>query len=158
MGWYKGYKMSDEQKAAISRARKGMKFSKEHIENIRQSRLGTTTPQTTRDKLSELHRAHPEWQAKTRAASGAAMQHGMGEPPSQRMLDYAWLCQAGYEMDRVTVPLPEGGRYLLDFAHREAKVNIEIDGKSHRGRERLDTLRDEYLRLLGWKVIRIRVY
>jgi hypothetical protein len=157
MGWNKGHKMSEEHKAAISRARKGMKFSDQHRENIRLSRLGTKTPEETRNKLSALRKAHPEWREKNKSPRGAMMKHGCGEPPSSSMLDFAWLCEAGYEMNKVTVPLPKGGRYLLDFAHREAKVNIEIDGKSHVGREKLDALRDEYLRFLGWKVIRIKV-
>lgn len=80
----------------------------------------------------------------------------VGTPASQ--LDFAAvLCPAGYLMD--TVRLAQGRSvYVLDFAHPEAKVNIEIDGSSHRGHEVRDARRDVFLRSLGWKVIRIRVY
>jgi hypothetical protein len=117
-------------RAVQSVMRKGMKFSDEHRENIRLSRLGTKTPQETRDKLSALQKSHPEWREKNKSSRGAMMRYGCGEPPHPSMLAFDWLCDLGYEMNQVTVPLLEGGRYLLDFAHREAKVNIEIDGPS----------------------------
>ncbi|SRR5258708_6862403 len=87
---------------------------------------------------------------------GPHSRYGRGGEPSPTMLLYAFLCSAGFEMDKVTVPIPTGSAYLLDFAHRDAKVNIEIDGSSHIGREKQDTRRDAYLKSLGWKIIRIR--
>jgi very-short-patch-repair endonuclease len=39
----------------------------------------------------------------------------------------------------------------------ESKINIEIDGSSHRGREEKDAERDAFLRSRGWKVIRIKL-
>jgi len=83
--------------------------------------------------------------------------YGRGGQPSPTMLLYAEiLCPLGYEMDVVHIPAPTSGTYMLDFAHREAKVNIEIDGNSHIGREVHDARRDAYLKNLGWKVIRIK--
>lgn len=86
----------------------------------------------------------------------------IGQPQTQIMLDFAKvLCPAGYLMDEIRIPLQNkvGGCYRLDFAHPEAKVNIEIDGEIHTRpyRRRNDELRDEHLRSLGWKVIRIRM-
>lgn len=53
----------------------------------------------------------------------------------------------------------EGGRYRMDFAHVEGKIDIELDGKSHEtpNRERHDFERDTILRSLGWKIIRIKM-
>lgn len=83
--------------------------------------------------------------------------YGRGGQPSPIMLEYAKiLCAAGYEMDSITIPIPTGSAYKLDFALCDAKINIEIDGRTHRGREEQDHQRDEYLRSLGWKIIRIK--
>jgi hypothetical protein len=46
--------------------------------------------------------------------------------------------------------------YRLDFAHIEARVNIELDGPYHYSTPEEDALRDTRLRELGWRVIRIR--
>ena len=107
-----------------------------------------------RQEISEKTRAYYE---KTKAPNGAISSYGRGGLPSPKMLDFAFLCGVGYEMDAVTVPIPTGSAYKLDFAHREAKINIEIDGSGHRGRRKQDMRRDSYLRNLGWKVIRIKV-
>lgn len=49
--------------------------------------------------------------------------------------------------------------YQLDFALVEEKIDIEIDGEQHYLDERIvesDKRRNEYLKSLGWKIIRIR--
>ena len=48
-----GRPMTQEAKDKISRARKGMKFSKSHVENMRKANLGKKLTQATKDKLSE---------------------------------------------------------------------------------------------------------
>lgn len=108
--------------------------------------------------LREVSEKTFRYYEKTKAPNGAITPYGRGGLPSPRMLEFSFLCDAGYEMDTVTIPIPTGSAYKLDFAHREAKVNIEIDGLSHRGRRFEDERRDEYLRSLGWKVIRIKLY
>ncbi|MCR4301834.1 MAG: endonuclease domain-containing protein [Sulfuricaulis sp.] len=47
----------------------------------------------------------------------------------------------------------------LDFAHLEAKVDIELDGEGHNEPEQVseDARRDAILKGLGWRVIRIKV-
>ena len=107
------------------------------------------------EEISEKTRSYYE---SNKSITGAINPYGRGGLPSPRMLDFAFLCNAGYEMDTVTIPIPTGSAYKLDFAHREAKVNIEIDGAGHRSRKHQDTRRDSYLRSLGWKVIRIKVW
>lgn len=49
--------------------------------------------------------------------------------------------------------------YLLDFALVEEKIDIEIDGDQHYLDPRIiesDKRRNEYLKNLGWKIIRVR--
>lgn len=80
----------------------------------------------------------------------------------QSELDFApLLLSAGYVAGHV-IPTnrPEnngGGYYKLDYAHLEAKIDIEIDGSSHRFKRESDEKRDTFMRVLGWKVIRIKV-
>jgi very-short-patch-repair endonuclease len=45
------------------------------------------------------------------------------------------------------------GRYVADFACVEALLVIEVDGAQHAESSR-DQVRDEYLRLRGWRVLR----
>lgn len=51
------------------------------------------------------------------------------------------------------------GRYRMDFAHVEGKIDIELDDPRHdtTAHARWDFERDAVLRSLGWKVIRIKV-
>ena len=187
MGWSKGHKMSEEQKAAISRARKGMKFSDEHRANIALSRIGTEATEETKNKLSVMRRQKcntPEWRQRMseqttngwkdpdiRAAMRDGQQANFESRPNgsnfptetpQTELDFIpLLCPLGY-IHGYVIPThrPEnngGGYYKLDFAHLEAKVDIEIDGSSHRGKKNQDGRRDTFLRAHGWKVIRIKV-
>jgi very-short-patch-repair endonuclease len=46
------------------------------------------------------------------------------------------------------------GPYVADFACREARLVIEIDGGQHAESER-DKVRDEWLRREGWTVVRV---
>jgi hypothetical protein len=65
------------------------------------------------------------------------------------------LLPAGYVQHHIHHVGPgQYDRYEMDFAHLEAKVNIELDGPYHDYHER-DDVRDRHLRSLGWKVIRI---
>lgn len=49
------------------------------------------------------------------------------------------------------------GRYILDFYCASLKLCIEIDGESHRGKEKYDQERDAYLADIGIKTMRISV-
>jgi very-short-patch-repair endonuclease len=46
------------------------------------------------------------------------------------------------------------GRYIADFACRQAKLVVEIDGGQHADSAR-DTGRDQWLRDQGWRVLRL---
>lgn len=46
------------------------------------------------------------------------------------------------------------GHYILDFACREAKLAVEIDGSQHLDRFAQDQESTAFLESLGWRVIR----
>jgi very-short-patch-repair endonuclease len=46
------------------------------------------------------------------------------------------------------------GLYVVDFACRQAKLAVEIDGGQHADSER-DAVRDDWLRAQGWSVFRV---
>ncbi len=48
----------------------------------------------------------------------------------------------------------ECGPFYIDFAHRQGRLAIELDGETHVGREKEDTARTHYLERQGWRVIR----
>ena len=50
------YEMSEDTKKKISQVRMGMKFSPEHIENLRKSHLGNKLSAETKRKLSEINK------------------------------------------------------------------------------------------------------
>lgn len=47
------------------------------------------------------------------------------------------------------------GPYFADFAIVSARLVIEIDGAVHRLRTQRDAVRDQVLRALGWRVLRL---
>lgn len=64
---YKGRKMSDKQKTAISKAQKGKKLSAEHIENLKRACKGRLSPMEgkkhtgeSRAKMSKQRRGKPQ--------------------------------------------------------------------------------------------------
>jgi very-short-patch-repair endonuclease len=48
----------------------------------------------------------------------------------------------------------EAGPYYIDFAARQERLAIELDGESHVGREDYDRSRTEWLESRGWRVMR----
>lgn len=152
MGWPKGYKMSEAQKRSISESRLGMKFTDEHRANISAARCGKP-PANKGKPISEATRE----KLKKAFAGRARTPYGRGGEHSPVLLEYAAiLCPLGYLLDTITVPIPTGSAYKLDFALLPEKINVEIDGRTHRDRVEQDARRDAYMRSLGWKVIRIK--
>ena len=48
------------------------------------------------------------------------------------------------------------GRFISDFAAPSCRLLVEVDGGYHEKRSRADAVRDEKLRRLGWRVLRIQ--
>jgi very-short-patch-repair endonuclease len=48
----------------------------------------------------------------------------------------------------------ECGPFYIDFAQRQGRLAIELDGESHVGKEGEDAVRTRYLERKGWRVIR----
>lgn len=48
-----------------------------------------------------------------------------------------------------------GGRYIADFYAPSVGLAVEVDGGSHRSRGAADRRRDEKLRRLGYRVVRV---
>jgi very-short-patch-repair endonuclease len=47
------------------------------------------------------------------------------------------------------------GGYIVDFAAPSVRLVVEVDGSSHRDRQRADARRDAALGELGWRVVRV---
>jgi very-short-patch-repair endonuclease len=48
----------------------------------------------------------------------------------------------------------EAGPYYIDFAARQERLAIELDGESHAETEHYDAIRTRWLEGEGWRVIR----
>ena len=59
----------------------------------------------------------------------------------------------GFDFDRQKII----GNYIVDFYCGNCQVVVEIDGSSHKGKEKYDAKRDKYLESLGLTVIHIPV-
>lgn len=65
----------------------------------------------------------------------------------------------GYEREFIVRWNAAGSLYRLDFAHPDARVNIELDGPCHRANrsaQSRDARRDARLRAIGWRVVRVK--
>jgi very-short-patch-repair endonuclease len=51
--------------------------------------------------------------------------------------------------------VPIGGRYITDIVAPAARLVIEVDGPHHAHRRRADACRDDNLRALGYRVLRL---
>uniref|UniRef100_A0A6M3KU88 DUF559 domain-containing protein n=1 Tax=viral metagenome TaxID=1070528 RepID=A0A6M3KU88_9ZZZZ len=81
---------------------------------------------------------------------------GQGKGMSQYETEvYRLLKPLGFVYD---YPVPfSKGRYLIDFAHLERKIGIELDSKLHDSTSDRDERKDKYLRDKGWKIYRIKM-
>ncbi|AMO71950.1 endonuclease domain-containing protein [Sphingorhabdus sp. M41] len=69
-------------------------------------------------------------------------------PAERRLWDI--LCRYRPRFTR-QLPIPP---YIVDFAHRKAKIVIELDGSQHLDSKKKDLVRTEYLVKRGWKELR----
>jgi len=51
--------------------------------------------------------------------------------------------------------VPLGGRYIADFFAASERLVVEVDGRSHVGREKADARRDRFLARRGYRVLRL---
>ncbi len=135
----------------------------------REVRYGAEFRERVREGALRKFREHPELREHLSATTKALYRAGvlksplaeMGNgqaPPPYEDLAWAFLEPLGFQRQHCVPSDHHGPPYKLDFGHPELKVAVEIDGKQHnetRIRER-DRVRDEHLRNLGWRVIRIR--
>lgn len=178
------YLRTPEHNAANGASRKGKKHTLEHRNKIKagvNAALAEFNFNQGREPISEQARVNMSKALKKGWSDPVIRQRRMagmkqlqerfngrlfpgspGQQPLPIVLDFAGvLCPQGYIID-YSIGCGKGsgkGRhYVLDFAHPEAKVDIEIDGSSHKERQAHDAKRDACLRGLGWKVIRIKIY
>lgn len=163
MAYPKGRPQSEESKRQCSEAMSRVPRSKEWYQNISQAKRGIPQSPEHRAALSE---------AQTRRFSDPAqrehlsqMLRGCAAPPGAGYFNWAGgkqgveyarlLCPLGYVREHhVQWEATLGAQHILDFALLEEKINIEIDGPWHDDTN--DEVRDQRLRQLGWKVIRIK--
>lgn len=87
---------------------------------------------------------------------GAPFSGTYSSEPNELELSYAWLLSLGYAAQVIVVVGKNGHHYTLDYALVSEKICIEIDGSFHKRRANEDAKRDQTLKALGWKVIRVR--
>jgi very-short-patch-repair endonuclease len=71
----------------------------------------------------------------------------------QRLFEAIRGGQLGVEFRR---QVPVAGRYVVDFLAPEVRLVVEVDGGCHRLRRQADAKRDEVLRRLGYRVLRLQ--
>lgn len=107
-------------------------------------------PEVRERHLEGLKRAHKN------KPFGAPFSGTYAPEPNELERSYSWLVQLGYVNQFVVVKGKRGVHYTLDYALPEEKICIEIDGSSHKYKIESDAKRDYTLKLLGWKIIRVR--
>lgn len=148
----RGQKRSPEICAEISR------LSQERAKNPEwRKRVSEGTKKKMHDP--EIRKRHLEALAEAFASTenGNHWSGGQGQEPNKLHKFYAdILIPLGYISEHIVQWGGRGERYRLDFALVDEKIDIEIDGSSHAGREERDMLRDKILKIFGWKIIRIK--
>ena len=98
--------------------------------------------------------AHPQ-SSRKRAALLAARARGLRSSltvSERRLWEELSAGNAGVAFKR---QVPVGGRFIADFFARALGLVVGVDGSAHQHRRRADARRDEKLRRLGYRVLRI---
>jgi very-short-patch-repair endonuclease len=67
-----------------------------------------------------------------------------------------WACLRSHRLEGIGFRRQHPiGCYIVDFCAPRKKIIIELDGNQHESQLEYDTGRSEYLKLLGYTVIRI---
>lgn len=163
------YVRTAETRASIAAARRGTRASATTRQTLSAVARRHATDPTWRDRVSRGTREamqRPDVQQRHRGAIRCALDTrgissffngGQGQPANALTRWYAeLLCPLGYIQEHIIQWGGRGQRYRLDFALLNSKINIEIDGSSHKSRRVHDENRDAILRSLGWRVVRVR--
>lgn len=147
----------DRSKAAILAALPGrtwtsiqVKAQRMNLERDKSAALPYSSRNIISEKVLDAHRSGK--------IQSPLAEMGVGQPPRPlENLAAVFLEPLGFEREVCVSRGKRGAPYRLDFAHKELKISIEIDGEQHREtRFRLrDETRDAYLQSLGWTVVRI---
>ena len=102
-----------------------------------------------------MHKLNTTKSSRQRAALLAARAHGLRSSltVSERRL---WAAlSAGQTGVCFRRQVPVAGKWIADFFAPALRLVIEVDGSAHEDRRRADARRDEKLRRLGYRVLRI---
>jgi very-short-patch-repair endonuclease len=99
-----------------------------------------------------MRRHIPYEERRRQVLESLARQHRWQPTESERRL---WLELRGGKLGVRFVRQVVIGGYIADFASREARVVVEVDGSCHRGRGAADARREERLQRMGWRVVRV---
>jgi hypothetical protein len=147
------HRHTEETKLQISNtlknsgAHKAAMQSEERSEKISAALTGRPLSEAHKDKLAQV--AIHNWRGGRTGDDFAAVLLPAGFIREHYVYYGDYIIKTGYGIRRP--------KFQLDFAHIEAKVNIELDGESHHETKEQDAIRDSILRDLGWRVIRIKV-
>jgi hypothetical protein len=161
-----GYRHSPEMRAHLSESRTGVPITEVQREAyiLREANLTDEQREIRQRVLNEgaLIREFPMREESRRRLSESRTGKGYGGAQNYRGgatgdAFAAVLCPQGYIREH---EWQYGNRcrdrFLLDFAHPEAKVCIELDGPGHYHTPQEDAERDAILKHFGWRVIRIK--
>ncbi len=85
----------------------------------------------------------------------AARAHGLRATPTVSEAR-VWLAVSGNKLGvAFRRQVPVGHRFIVDFLAPSLKLVVEVDGSAHEHRRRADARRDEKLRRLGYRVLRL---
>lgn len=150
-GWPKGKPrglLSEKRKQEISAQFKGVAKTAEHRAKIGNAQLGKIISEEQRDAIRRA------WTPERRQSNA---QHYNG---GQLAEDFSLvLTPAGFVREhQVQWGKRVGEHFRLDFAHVEGKIAIELDGPHHckEVQKEYDYLRDNVLKNMGWKIIRVK--
>jgi very-short-patch-repair endonuclease len=146
----------------------GIKAARLGISRSKDAAYDLETKRRIREAAIERYREHPELRKLHSEKTKLLYQRGILKSPLAKMgngqeptpyeeLASLFLEPLGFQRELPVPPEEIGPPYKLDFGHPILKINVEIDGKQHRETriQERDHKRDEHLRELGWRVIRI---
>lgn len=136
------YRMSAEQR--LARAQK-------HSQSIR----GRKNPKHS-EYLKKYYAVHPEKHPNSIMAR--SQKHGVGYVSRGQMMLYLEIKNVCPEaVLNYPIKTTAGNLYFADIAIPSPKIIVEYDGSYwHKGKEKMDTIRDFNLQADGWKIYRIK--